>query len=45
MTQAAEQIPVLVICGATGSGKTALALSLAEKIPLEIISTDSRQVY
>ena len=45
MTQTAEQIPVLVICGATGSGKTALALSLAEKIPLEIISADSRQVY
>ncbi|MDX2480037.1 MAG: tRNA (adenosine(37)-N6)-dimethylallyltransferase MiaA [Desulfuromusa sp.] len=42
---ATEQIPVLVICGPTGSGKTALALSLAEKIPLEIISADSRQVY
>ncbi|MDA3904141.1 MAG: tRNA (adenosine(37)-N6)-dimethylallyltransferase MiaA [Desulfuromusa sp.] len=40
-----EQIPVLVICGPTGSGKTALALSLAEKIPLEIISADSRQIY
>lgn len=42
---AREQIPVLVICGPTGSGKTALALSLAENIPLEIISADSRQVY
>ena len=40
-----EQIPIVVICGPTGSGKTNLALSLAEKIPLEIISADSRQVY
>jgi tRNA dimethylallyltransferase len=36
---------VLVICGATGSGKTSLALDLAKKFPLEIISADSRQVY
>ncbi len=41
----AEQIPVLVICGPTGSGKTALALTLTEKFPIEIISADSRQVY
>ena len=42
---ATEKISVLVICGPTGSGKTSLALSLAEKFPLEIISADSRQVY
>jgi tRNA dimethylallyltransferase len=40
-----EQIPIVVICGPTGSGKTGLALSLAEKFPLEIISADSRQIY
>ena len=40
-----DKLPVLVICGPTGSGKTALALSLADKFPLEIISADSRQVY
>lgn len=40
-----EKIAVLVICGPTGSGKTSLALSLAERFPLEIISADSRQVY
>ena len=40
-----DKLPVLVICGPTGSGKTALALSLAEKFQLEIISADSRQVY
>lgn len=45
MIHSAEKLPVLVICGATGSGKTALALSLAKKFPLEIISADSRQVY
>ena len=39
------QIPVLVICGPTASGKTALALQLAKRFPLEIISADSRQVY
>ena len=40
-----KKLPLLVICGPTGSGKTSLALSLAEKYPLEIISADSRQVY
>lgn len=40
-----EQIPLLVICGPTASGKTGWALQLAEQIPLEIISADSRQVY
>ena len=45
MDLTANKLPVLVVCGPTGSGKTALALSLAEKFPLEIISADSRQVY
>ncbi len=45
MDPIADKLPVLVVCGPTGSGKTALALSLAEKFPLEIISADSRQVY
>lgn len=40
-----RQIPVLVICGPTASGKTGLALQLAEHYPLEIISADSRQIY
>ncbi|BCA80047.1 tRNA (adenosine(37)-N6)-dimethylallyltransferase MiaA [Desulfuromonas sp. AOP6] len=38
-------LPLVVICGPTASGKTALALNLAEKFPVEIISADSRQVY
>lgn len=40
-----KKIPLLVICGPTASGKTALSLSVARSFPLEIISADSRQVY
>lgn len=36
---------LLVICGPTASGKTALALSLAKKFRGDILSADSRQVY
>jgi tRNA dimethylallyltransferase len=35
---------VPVICGPTGSGKTAIALDVARKIPIEIISADSGQM-
>lgn len=35
----------LCLAGPTASGKTALALALAEELPLEIISVDSAQVY
>jgi len=37
--------PTVVIAGPTGIGKTALSLWLAEKLPVEIVSADSRQVY
>jgi tRNA dimethylallyltransferase len=38
--------PLIVICGATATGKTGLSLELAERLPgAEIISADSRQVY
>ncbi len=36
---------VVVIAGPTGIGKTELAMKLAEHIPVEIISADSRQIY
>ncbi len=36
---------VIVIVGPTCSGKTEVAISLSGKIPSEIISADSRQVY
>src|SRR5688572_11150873 len=35
----------LVITGATATGKTALALEVAQRLDAEIISLDSRQVY
>jgi tRNA dimethylallyltransferase len=46
-TEAPLQLPPLVvICGATATGKTNLSLALAQTIPrAEIISADSRQVY
>ena len=37
--------PLLVICGPTASGKTALALDLAQAFGGEIVNADSRQVY
>lgn len=37
--------PVLFISGPTGSGKSALALGLADYIQIEIINADSVQVY
>jgi tRNA dimethylallyltransferase len=45
VTDTPQDIPVLVFCGPTGSGKTSLALSLVDHYPLEIISADSRQIY
>jgi tRNA dimethylallyltransferase len=36
---------VLAIFGPTGSGKSAVADALAERIPAEIVSADSMQVY
>ena len=37
--------PVVAFIGATAVGKTALSISVAEKLKSEIISVDSRQVY
>jgi tRNA dimethylallyltransferase len=37
--------PVVAVVGATASGKTALALDLAERLGGEIVNTDSMQVY
>lgn len=38
---------ILVICGPTASGKTSLALQVAEKLktPVNILSADSRQIF
>ncbi len=40
-----ETPPIVVITGPTATGKTALALTLAQRYNAEIISADSRQVY
>lgn len=39
------KIPIAIILGPTGTGKTALSLELANLLPIEIISVDSMQVY
>ncbi len=36
---------VLVICGPTASGKTALAVALAQRLSGEVVSADSMQIY
>ena len=36
---------IIVICGPTASGKTALSVELAKKINGEIVSCDSMQIY
>lgn len=41
----AEAVDAVLLLGPTASGKSALAMQLAEKIPLEIVSVDSAQVY
>lgn len=41
----AEQLPLLVLFGPTGAGKSRLALALAEAHGAEIVSADSVQVY
>lgn len=40
-----RRLPLLVIAGPTGVGKTAAAVTLAARVPLEVVSADSRQVY
>lgn len=51
-TQVTGKVPMitrdkllLVICGPTASGKTALAIRLAEHLKTEIVSADSRQFF
>jgi tRNA dimethylallyltransferase len=39
-----SRIPVVVILGATGSGKSKLAIEIARKFVGEILSADSMQV-
>jgi tRNA dimethylallyltransferase len=43
--QASSRTPVLLVMGPTGSGKTDLAIRLAQQFPVEIVSVDSAMVY
>ena len=40
-----NKIPVIVVAGATASGKTALAIDIAKSVNGEIVSADSMQIY
>ncbi len=40
-----KKIPLIVIAGPTGIGKSNLAMYLAQKLDTDIISADSRQIY
>ena len=40
-----EEIPIIVISGPTGIGKSNLAISIAKKIDGVIINADSMQIY
>lgn len=40
-----RQIPVVFLTGATAAGKTDLALQLAQRFPMDIVSVDAAQVY
>jgi tRNA dimethylallyltransferase len=44
-TQAATTAEAVLLAGPTCAGKTALALELAERFPVEIVNVDSAQVY
>jgi tRNA dimethylallyltransferase len=45
MTTPQKRIPLVVVCGPTGIGKTRAAIALARQFHGEIISADSMQVY
>ena len=40
-----RELPVFILTGPTGAGKTDWALGLAESAPVEIVSVDSALVY
>lgn len=45
MEMSIEKIPVIVVCGPTASGKTAVGVELALRLGGEVVSADSMQIY
>lgn len=43
--RAPDAAPLVALCGPTGSGKSAAAMQVAARLPVEIVSVDSAQVY
>ena len=40
-----NKIPLIVVCGPTASGKTAVSVELAKRYNGEVVSADSMQIY
>lgn len=40
-----QQLPVIFLMGPTASGKTDLAISLLDHMPIELVNVDSAQIY
>jgi tRNA dimethylallyltransferase len=45
MTDSAEPRRVLLLCGPTAAGKSAVAMALAERMSIEIVAADARTVF
>jgi tRNA dimethylallyltransferase len=45
MSAQTDKLPITVLIGATGVGKTAFSLNLAEQLDAEIVAADSRTIY
>lgn len=41
----ADAAPIAMLLGPTASGKSAIAMALADRLPIEIVSVDSAQIY
>lgn len=45
VSEGVKRLPIVLIAGPTGVGKTALSLELASRLSTEIVNADSMQVY